>query len=60
MFIQHLLCLQTTQRLLNFKIENPLPLHPGKVLAEVYIAEMGLNQSGVNCIILCSFSILLD
>lgn len=26
-------------------IENPLPLHPGKVLAEVYMTEMGLNQS---------------
>lgn len=26
-------------------IENPLPLHPGKVLAEVYMAEMGLNQT---------------
>ena len=26
--------------------QNPLPLHPGKVLAEVYMAEMGLNQTG--------------
>ena len=26
-------------------IDNPLPLHPGKVLAEVYMAEMGLNQT---------------
>ena len=26
-------------------IENPLPLHPGKVLAEVYMAEMGFNQT---------------
>jgi addiction module HigA family antidote len=26
-------------------IENPLPLHPGKVLSEIYMAEMGLNQT---------------
>ena len=26
-------------------ISSPLPLHPGKVLAEVYISQMGLNQS---------------
>ena len=26
-------------------ISNPLPLHPGKVLAEVYMREMGLNQT---------------
>lgn len=26
-------------------IENPLPLHPGKVLAKIYMAEMGLNQT---------------
>ena len=26
-------------------IDNPLPLHPGKVLAEVYMAEMGINQT---------------
>ena len=26
-------------------IKNPKPLHPGQVLCEVYMAEMGLNQS---------------
>lgn len=26
-------------------IKNPKPLHPGRVLSEVYMAEMGLNQS---------------
>jgi len=26
-------------------IKNPKPLHPGQVLNEVYMAEMGLNQS---------------
>ena len=28
-------------------INNPLPLHPGKVLAEVYMTEMRLNQTGL-------------
>jgi len=28
-------------------IDNPRPLHPGKVLAEVYMAEMGLNQTAL-------------
>ena len=26
-------------------IRNPAPMHPGKVLAEIYMAELGLNQS---------------
>jgi addiction module HigA family antidote len=26
-------------------IKNPKPMHPGQVLAEVYMKEMGLNQS---------------
>ncbi len=25
-------------------IDNPLPVHPGKVLAEVYMVEMGLKK----------------
>lgn len=28
-------------------ISNPLPLHPGKVLSDVYMAEMGLSQAGL-------------
>lgn len=28
-------------------ISNPLPLHPGKVLSGVYMAEMGLNQTNL-------------
>jgi addiction module HigA family antidote len=28
-------------------IRNPAPLHPGKVLSEVYMAEMELNQSAL-------------
>lgn len=26
-------------------VKNPKPLHPGQVLDEVYMTEMGLNQS---------------
>lgn len=26
-------------------VKNPKPMHPGTILAEVYMAEMGLNQS---------------
>jgi addiction module HigA family antidote len=26
-------------------IKNPKPMHPGKVLSEVYMREMGLKQS---------------
>ena len=26
-------------------IKNPKPMHPGKVLSEIYMSEMGLNQS---------------
>ena len=35
-------------------IENTLPLHPGKVLAEVYMTEMGLNQSTLASLCECS------
>lgn len=28
-------------------ISNPSPLHPGKVLAEVYMNQMNLNQSAL-------------
>jgi addiction module HigA family antidote len=28
-----------------FMIKNPKPMHPGKVLSEVYMREMGLKQS---------------
>jgi len=28
-------------------ISNPLPLHPGKVLAEIYMKEMDLNQTNL-------------
>jgi addiction module HigA family antidote len=26
-------------------INNPLPMHPGKVLSEVYMTQLGLNQT---------------
>ena len=28
-------------------IDNPLPLHRGKVLSEIYMAEMGLSQTSL-------------
>ena len=28
-------------------IKNPKPMHPGKVLSEVYMTEMGLNQTAL-------------
>jgi addiction module HigA family antidote len=28
-------------------INNPLPLHPGKVLSEIYMTQMDLNQSAL-------------
>ena len=28
-------------------VKNSKPLHPGKVLANVYMAELGLNQSQI-------------
>ncbi|MFT7458846.1 MAG: addiction module HigA family antidote [Planctomycetota bacterium] len=28
-------------------INNPIPLHPGTVLAEVYMSQLGLNQTGL-------------
>ena len=35
-------------------ISNPLPLHPGKVLAEVYMSQMGLNQTALAKLCDCS------
>lgn len=26
-------------------VKNPNPMHPGRVLAEIYMVELGLNQS---------------
>ena len=28
-------------------IDNPFPLHPGKVLSEIYMTEMGLSQTSL-------------
>lgn len=28
-------------------IKNPKPMHPGQVLSEIYMNEMGLNQTGL-------------
>ena len=35
-------------------INNPLPMHPGKVLSEVYMEEMGLNQTALAKLCECS------
>jgi addiction module HigA family antidote len=35
-------------------ISNPLPMHPGQVLAEIYMAEMGLNQTTMAKLCGCS------
>ena len=35
-------------------IKNPKPLHPGVVLAEVYMKEMGLNQTALAELCGCS------
>ena len=35
-------------------IKNPKPMHPGQVLAEVYMNEMGLNQSELARMCECS------
>ena len=35
-------------------VKNPKPMHPGKVLAEVYMKEMDLNQSTLAAKIGCA------
>lgn len=35
-------------------ISNPAPLHPGRVLNEIYMAEMGLSQSSLARLCGCS------
>lgn len=35
-------------------IKSPKPMHPGQVLAEVYMNEMGLNQSELARMCECS------
>lgn len=35
-------------------IKNPMPMHPGQVLAEVYMSDMGLNQSELARMCECS------
>ena len=35
-------------------ISNPTPLHPGRVLSEVYMAEMHLNQTSLAKLCGCS------
>lgn len=35
-------------------IKNPNPLHPGQVLSEIYMSEMGLNQTQLAKLCGCS------
>ncbi len=35
-------------------IKNPKPMHPGTVLSEIYMTEMGLNQSQLAAKCKCS------
>jgi len=35
-------------------ISNPKPMHPGKILAEVYMNKMGLNQTSLAKLCECS------
>jgi len=35
-------------------IKNPKPMHPGQVLSEVYMSEMGLNQTDLAKLCECS------
>ena len=35
-------------------IANSLPMHPGQVLSEVYMSEMGLNQTALANLCGCS------
>jgi len=35
-------------------INNPHPLHPGVVLQQVYMTEMGLNQTSLAALLGCS------
>jgi addiction module HigA family antidote len=35
-------------------VKNPKPMHPGQVLSEVYMSEMGLNQSQLAKLCQCS------
>ena len=35
-------------------IKNPSPMHPGRVLQEVYISEMNLNQTTLAQLLDCS------
>jgi addiction module HigA family antidote len=35
-------------------INNPLPMHPGKVLAEVYMSQLDLNQTTLANLCGCS------
>ncbi|MDA0791850.1 MAG: HigA family addiction module antitoxin [Proteobacteria bacterium] len=35
-------------------VKNPLPMHPGKVLSEVYMSQLDLNQTALANLCNCS------
>ncbi len=35
-------------------IKNPKPMHPGQILSEIYMSELGLNQTDLAKICKCS------
>jgi antitoxin HigA-1 len=35
-------------------VKNPLPMHPGKVLSEVYMSQLDLNQNALANLCNCS------
>ena len=35
-------------------INNPLPMHPGKVLSEIYMSQLDLNQTALSKLCGCS------
>jgi len=35
-------------------ISNPSPLHPGKILSEIYMSEMNLNQTALATLCQCA------
>lgn len=44
----------TTKVRVRNMLKNPSPMHPGVVLQEIYMSEMGLNQSALAALVGCS------
>ena len=46
--------LKITTRDREMAVTNPKPMHPGRVLSEIYMQEMGLNQTQLAAKIGCA------